>query len=471
MTIAAKSPGPASILVATDFSSPGSRATDFAAALASARGAPLCLLHVFEPSSMKVPELALDPGLENDLRHRANAQLAVAATTLRARGLTVEERLLVGSPPAEVIADLASKMDPVLVVLGSHGRRPVPRLLMGSVAEGALLRIRQPVMVVPDGIAGGSPPPPPPTSRPWRFAVGLDQSNTSAAAIDWIRDLRRHADFDVTFIHLYWPAAEYARFGLQGPRDLFEPDPVTIELLRKSLSPLIADLPGRGQVSLRIVPSWGSIGQRLTDEAAQAQADLLVVGTHHRGGFSALLHGSTVPPAIHAGTLPIVCVSRSPRHQPSSSSIPHLRSIVAATDLSELGNRAIPHAYALARAEHGVVHLLHVHERLVPRPAYAYAPDSANALTIDETDKLRAQLHALIPAQATAHEIATDVIIADGGGAAEVICQTAERYDADAICLASHGRGGLGRLVLGSVAGQVLHQATRPVFLVRSPLR
>jgi nucleotide-binding universal stress UspA family protein len=296
----------------------------------------------------------------------------------------------------------------------------------------------------------------------------VDLSNSSAAAIEWVRELRRHLDLDVTFLHVYWPAAEYARFGLRGPRDLFEPDPVTIELLRKSLLPLIGTLPGRGQMNLKIVPHWGSSGERLVDEATQAGADLLVLGTHHRHGFSRLVHGSTVPPAIHTGVLPIVCVSQSPLRPPVTT-MPHLRSIVAATDLSELGNRAIPHAYALARGEAGVVHLLHVHERLVPRPSYAYAADVANALTADETHALRTRLQALVPPQAAAHGIATDVIIADGGGAAEVICQTAERLSADAICVGSQGRGGLGRLVLGSVTAQVLHQATRPVFVVRGP--
>ncbi len=453
------------ILVATDFSASGARAVDMAAALVGLRGGAVCLLHVFEPPSVTIPELALEPRIEEDLRLRAAEQLATAAIALRARGIVVEERLSIGSPPADVIADVASEIDPILVVVGSHGRRPLPRLLMGSVAEGALLRVKQPIVVVPQGAKGGLPFHAP-TGRRWRIAVGVDLSNSSAAAIDWVRDVRRHVEVDVVFIHLYWPAAEYARFGLTGPRDLFEADAPTVELLRKSLEPMIGTLPGGGETTVRILPNWGPPGERLAEEAVEAKADLLVLGTHHRHGFSRLLHGSTVPPAMHAATLPIVCVSqgqRTPREQP----IPHLRKILAATDLSEFGNRAIAHAYALARGESGAVHLLYVHERLLPSPTYAYAPGSAGALTERETNDLRARLHAQIPAQAAALGIPTDVSIVDGGSAAEVICQTAERLDADAICMGSHGRTGLGGAVLGSVAARVLHQATRPVFLVR----
>jgi nucleotide-binding universal stress UspA family protein len=463
------------ILIATDFSPSGDRAMEMGAALATLRGARACLVHVFEPPSITVPELGLDPGLELELRQRAEAQLARAANGLRARGLGVDERLAIGSPAASVIADVAAELTPSLVVLGSHGRRPLPRLLMGSVAEAALLRIQQPVVVVPQGTAAGAGALPwraPGTDgRPWRIAVGLDQSNTSAAAVDWVRELRQRADCDVTFLHLYWPVSEYARFGLTGPRNLFEADREVVGLLENALASTIGTLPGRGEVTLRILPNWGPPGQRLVDEAVAAKADLLVLGTHHRHGFSRLLKGSTVPPALHAGSLPIVCVSPQPRPA-AARRIPRLRSILAATDLSEGGNRSIGHAFALARTEGGsgggIVHILYVHERMLPTPAYAYPPESSGSLRPDETKELRERLTALIPAEASGLGISTDVLVVDGGMAADVICQTAERLDVDAISVGSRGRGGVSNLVLGSVAARVLHEASRPVLVVRS---
>ena len=153
----------------------------------------------------------------------------------------------------------------------------------------------------------------------------------------------------------------------------------------------------------------------------------------------------------------------------SANVIPRLRSVVAATDLSELGNRAIAHAYALVRGEHGVVHLVTVHERPLPRPAYVYAPDAEGALTPGEEREIRARLLFEVPPEAAALGISTDVTVVDGGEASEVICQTAARLGADAITLGSHGRGGLGRAVLGSVAARVIHRSDRPVFVVRHP--
>lgn len=462
---------PEIVLVATDFSASGTRAMEMGVALAALRGARVCLMHVFEPPSVTVPELALDPGFELELRRRAQEQLGEAARTLRSRGVSVEERLAVGSPAATVIADVAAELAPSLVVLGSHGRRPLPRLLMGSVAEAALLHIQQPVVVVPQM---AEPPPAgkgETAGRRWRIAVGLDQSNTSAAAVAWVRELRQRADCDVIFLHLYWPVSEYTRLGLTGPRNLFEADREVVDLLEKSLGSTIGALPGRGEVNLRVLPSWGPPGERLVDEAVAAKADLLVLGTHHRHGFARLLKGSTVPPALHAGGIPIVCVSPQPQ-PPAARRIPRMRSILAATDLSEGGNQSIAHAFALARAGaaagDGIVHVLHVHERMLPTPAYAYPPGSQGALTSDETTELQNRLGALIPAEAAGLGISTDVLVVDGGLAAEVICQTAERLDVDAIAIGSRGRGGVRNLVLGSVAARVLHEAARPVLVVRS---
>lgn len=451
------------ILVATDFSSAGTRAIDLAARLARLRGSSLCLLHVLEPPPPAFAELAIDPTVQEDLRRHAKKQLAAAASSVRARGLSVEERLVYGAPAGSLIAEVAGQMKPELVVLGRHGRRGVPRLLMGSVAESALNAIQQPVLVVPDQ---GHDPAATAADHRWHVAVGIDASDSGGAVIDWVRELRATVACDVTFLHLYWPASEYARLGLLGPRDPFEADPTTVKLLETSLHRTIGTLPGTGETRLLIFPNWGSPGERLVHEAAEVGADLLVLGTHHRHGLSRLWHGATAPPAIHAAILPVLCVSQGRPAAPQA--IPHLRRVLAATDLSDSSRRAVAHAYALARADRGSVQLLYVHERHLPRPAYAYAPGPEGALSAAEEADLRARLSAQIPPEAAALGVATEIIIVDGGNAAEVICQSAERLDSDAIVLGSHGRTGP-RAVLGSVAGRVLHQARRPVFIVRHP--
>ena len=78
--------------------------------------------------------------------------------------------------------------------------------------------------------------------------------------------------------------------------------------------------------------------------------------------------------------------------------LPHILTVLAPTDLSEIGNAAIPHAYALLRATGGVVELCHVHEHGLPYPAYAY--DEPHRLTAAAREALVNALRALIPAEA-----------------------------------------------------------------------
>lgn len=454
---------PRTILVATDFSAPAARATDLAAALALRTGARICLLHVFEPPSVLVPELLLEPRVEQALREAADQHLAAAKAKLISQGLVVEEQLRIDSPPEQVIADVAREVDPQLVVMGNRGRRPLPRLLLGSVAEGTLLRTKHPVMVVPEGSTNGMADLS--AERRWRIAVGIDLSNSSRAAVDWVGALRRQTACDVVFIHLYWPPGEYQRLGLTGPRDPFAPDALTMEILENSLRAAIGTLPGQGAMELKIMPCWGSTAANLVEQSVEARADFLVMGTHHRHGYSRLLHGATVPPVLHAGKLPVVCVSTPPLSR-AEQPIPRLRTILAASDLSDHGGQAVAHAYALARAEKGLVHLLHVHERPLADLPYVAAPDPKAALSAEETRELQARLRAQVPAEAAALGIPTSITVIDGGSAGEVICQTAERVGADAICVGSHARGRAGRALLGSVAAQVVNQAGRPVFVV-----
>ena len=67
--------------------------------------------------------------------------------------------------------------------------------------------------------------------------------------------------------------------------------------------------------------------------------------------------------------------------------------------------------------------------------------------------------------------ITTHVSVIEGGEAATAIAQAAERMDADAIAIGSHGRGGLARAVLGSVAESITRHASKPVLVVRAQRR
>nr|WP_053066827.1 universal stress protein [Archangium gephyra] len=76
-------------------------------------------------------------------------------------------------------------------------------------------------------------------------------------------------------------------------------------------------------------------------------------------------------------------------------------------------------------------------------------------------------LRGLIPPEAAVRGISTRVEVVHGRKVSEAINQAAERLSCDVICLATHGRSGLSKALVGSVAQEVLQASTRPVLLVR----
>jgi nucleotide-binding universal stress UspA family protein len=156
---------------------------------------------------------------------------------------------------------------------------------------------------------------------------------------------------------------------------------------------------------------------------------------------------------LHSARTPVLCVPVPA--QPEARPIPCLAHVLLTTDFSPLANEAIPYAYALVRGTGGVVEICH-------------AVDGPK-LTPERRVEVEHELEALIPAEAALTGITPRVQVIPGGNAAEAIAAAAERLGVDAICLASHGRSGPGRAVLGSVAEEVLRRASKPVLVVRRP--
>jgi nucleotide-binding universal stress UspA family protein len=128
------------ILVATDFSACSLNALRYAEALARTLGAEIVLLHVDA-----VPVAGSDRAAVK--RVLVEGKLALAADQLHDLGLRARTVLRVGAADEEIL-DAAEKERASLIVVGTHGRNPVVRMLLGSVAERVVRGARCPVLVV-----------------------------------------------------------------------------------------------------------------------------------------------------------------------------------------------------------------------------------------------------------------------------------------------------------------------------------
>lgn len=138
-----------------------------------------------------------------------------------------------------------------------------------------------------------------------------------------------------------------------------------------------------------------------------------------------------------------------------------LRRILHPTDFSDLSKAAFEVACALARDYGAELVVAHV----VPPPA-VYAPDGiAMPMPVEEPYAVRADLARIRPADT---RVKVEHRLLEGSAATEILKLAGELH-VDVIVLGTHGSSGLGRLLMGSVAEDVLRKAPCPVLTVKAP--
>jgi nucleotide-binding universal stress UspA family protein len=144
--------------------------------------------------------------------------------------------------------------------------------------------------------------------------------------------------------------------------------------------------------------------------------------------------------------------------------------IVIATDGSELATKGVDHGLALAASLSAEVVIVTVSEPTVPVVA---ASEVAWVPSWDPTELDRAKANAAAQTLAAAEDrakgksvtVSTEHVV--NPSPAEGIIEAAKTHNADLIVIASHGRRGIGRLLLGSQANAVVSQSHVPVLVVR----
>lgn len=194
-------------------------------------------------------------------------------------------------------------------------------------------------------------------------------------------------------------------------------------------------------------------------------ADLVVMSTHGRGGVGRWFYGSVAEQTLRLSPVPVVLVppacawARAPRGG-------HMR-ILVPLDGSELAESALRPAHQLATTLGAELVLLRVVE---PPPVDSFTltgdwPARAETTAVEE--RLAAARDSLEESAArvgVADHVALRVV--EQGDPAHQILETARSVAATLIVMATHGRTGLTRLVMGSVASAVVQRAVTPVVLV-----
>jgi nucleotide-binding universal stress UspA family protein len=225
------------------------------------------------------------------------------------------------------------------------------------------------------------------------------------------------------------------------------------------------------QIRTRPVVLDGFAADQISRYARTARADLVVMTTHGRGGFNRYWFGSVADRLIRRLATPILLC----RAAPGAFRVPELpfTHMLVALDGSVRSETALRAAEELsAVAGPARLELLMVLEP--PHVFAATAGLDAPDLHVGTPEALRRHSEAYLRAlaeQVKARGGDATVTVIEGSQSAEGVLGAAETGKADLIALATRGRGGAGRLVMGSVADKVLRAGTVPILITHPPHR
>ena len=224
-----------------------------------------------------------------------------------------------------------------------------------------------------------------------------------------------------------------------------------------------------GIADVAVVTVAGEPAQAIVTTAAERGCDAIVMATHGRGGLGRWLYGSVADQVMRHAPVPVVLVPASCPHpwSPLPAGGPDApRRVLVPLDGSDLAQSAVATAAGAAQALDADVHLLQV----VEPPRFAYAAgytwtEVDPASLLHEAGTYLEGIASTLRARGLRVSVVTEL-----GYAAPAIAAAARERGADLVVMATHGRSGVARAVLGSVATELLHQSPVPVMLVR-PVR
>lgn len=297
--------------------------------------------------------------------------------------------------------------------------------------------------------------------------VPLDGSWFGEAALPVAARIAKAARAKVNLVMVHQPVA-----ALSGMGDLVVPSPESeLEMLtldRVYLADTAAGFSATRGVGVEYREVDGLAGPGICEEASRIGADLVVMATHGRGGLRRLWLGSVADYVVRHVSVPVLLVH--PDRTAGLREAPATRRILVALDLSKDSEAILEPAIQLARTTGAALTLVHVAELVfeLPIPAMpsAVMPDpllleTSQVLARERLGRLVERIHGL------GLEAEAKVLV--GATAAGALLDLLEDDSFDLIAMTTHGRGGMSRMLMGSVADRVIRGGAKSVLVLRPP--
>jgi nucleotide-binding universal stress UspA family protein len=294
------------ILVGTDFSAESEVALEHAIRIAGHLGAELLLAHagtvIDTADAALAPESAALLEYERIVAEHAaenREHLAQLVSRVRARGVNASEQIVEGFPDTG-ISEAADELDVDLVVIGTHGRTGLKRLLLGSVAERVVRLCRRHVMVArpaADGQASGYR----------RILVPTDFSPRAELALEIALELADR-NGHVELLHAWsLPALTGSLVPSRASETALEPVRASIEAGAREKANALMAHHRRSDVEMALTIVNDSAAHAI-DRSAATGRDLIVMGGHGRRGLRRWILGSVAEATVRHAPCSVVVV-------------------------------------------------------------------------------------------------------------------------------------------------------------------
>ncbi|WP_276259394.1 universal stress protein [Haloglomus litoreum] len=278
-----------------------------------------------------------------------------------------------------------------------------------------------------------------------RILVATDGSDAAETAVESAIRLADRFGSDLCALHVTPPD--------DGAPPPGSPDEIDLDALLDDLTARADehDVP----ISTAVLSNESGAARTIAGYAADQDVDLLVMGTQGRTGLGRFVLGSVAERTLRLAPVPVLMVR-------TSTPVGELDDVLVATDGSEGAAAAVTHAVDLAAAAEATLHVVHVVDVTVAWPTGSGGPilDRMEAAGREAVDRAvdRAERAGVPSVEATLLSGSPYRAIVDYGADAGV----------DLTVVGTHGRSGLDRFLLGSVAERVVRTAGTPVLGVKA---
>ena len=294
---------------------------------------------------------------------------------------------------------------------------------------------------------------------PNKILIPLDGSDTAAAIIPFVLEIATQTSAKLTLVT---SVQQVGIWDATLTLDVLEREE---ELAKQYLTEQAGQLRAAGtSVDTRI--TRGEAAEGVLSVADSEDVDLVAISTHGRSGVSRWLFGSVASRILQSCTTPVLFLHPKTGEDKGAPG-PVIKKILVPLDGSDLAISIVPEIEEFARSMGASLVFFNAVSPITTYPGF----ESAQAVSIGKViEELQEQAKVLLT-RAVEHAVQNGVpstMAVTLGTAVDSVLHAADDVDADLIAVATHGRGGFGRAILGSVADGVVRRSTdRPVLVIR----